>query len=57
MKLFLETNTGSKLVTAEDIKDIMNNGIDMGPLEVLEVVQVDNNGDIHLEITAYGIRF
>ena len=57
MKLFLETNTGSKLVTAEDIKDIMNNGIDMGPLEVLEVVQVDDNGDIHLEITAYGIRF
>jgi hypothetical protein len=57
MKLFLETNTGSKLVTVEDIKDIMSNGIDMGPLEVLEVVQVDDNGDIHLEITAYGVRF
>lgn len=57
MQMFLDTTTGSKQVTAEDLKRIMSDGIEMGPMETLELVEIDDNGDLHFEITAYGIYY
>jgi hypothetical protein len=55
--MFLDTTAGSRLVTAEDLKRIMCDGIEMGPCEVLELVEVDDNGDLHFEIHAYGLQY
>lgn len=44
-------------VSAEDIKRIMNDPKEMGPCEVMELVQVDDNGDLHFEIRAYALPF
>ena len=57
MKMFLDTGAGSRPVTAEDLKHIMCDGVEMGPMETIELVEVDDNGDLHFEITAYGIYY
>ena len=55
--MFLDTGAGSRPVTAEDLKHIMCDGVEMGPMETIELVEVDDNGDLHFEITAYGIYY
>jgi hypothetical protein len=57
MKMFLDIMNSKKEVTAEDLKRIMCDGKEMGPMETMELVEVDDNGDLHFEITAYGIYY
>lgn len=55
MTMFLDIMGSERVVTAEDLKHIMCDGIEMGPCEVLELVEVNDNGDLHFEINAYGL--
>ncbi len=57
MKMFLDIMNSKKEVTAEDLKRIMCDGKEMGPCEVMELVEVDDNGDLHFEIRAYALPF
>jgi hypothetical protein len=57
MTMFLDIMNSKRVVTAEDLKRIMCDGIEMGPCEVLELVEVDDNGDLHFEIHAYGLQY
>lgn len=57
MKMFLDIMNSKKEVTAEDLKCIMADPKEMGPMEVLELVEVDDNGDLHFEIRAYALPF
>ena len=57
MKMFLDIMNSKKEVTAEDLKRIMADPKEMGPMEVLELVEVDDNGDLHFEIRAYALPF
>ena len=57
MTMFLGTIESSRQVSAEDLKRIMTDGKEMGPCEVMELVQVDDNGDLHFEIRAYALPF
>jgi hypothetical protein len=57
MTMFLGTIESSRPVSAEDLKRIMTDGKEMGPCEVMELVQVDDNGDLHFEIRAYALPF
>ena len=57
MKMFLDIMNNKKEVTAEALKRIMRDGKEMGPCEVMELVEVDDNGDFHFEIRAYALPF
>jgi hypothetical protein len=57
MTMFLGTIESSRPVSAKDLKRIMTDGKEMGPCEVMELVQVDDNGDLHFEIRAYALPF
>ena len=57
MKMFLSIMNSKKEVTAEDLKRIMGDGKEMGPCEVMELVEVDDNDDLHFEIRAYALPF
>ena len=57
MKMFLGIMDSKKEVTAEDLKRIMCDGKEMGPCEVMELLEVDANGDLHFEIRAYALQF
>ena len=57
MKMFLDIMNSKKEVTAEDLKRIMCDGKEMGPMETMELVEVDNNGDLHFEIRVYALPF
>jgi hypothetical protein len=57
MTMFLGTIESSRPVSAEDLKRIMTDGKEMGPCEVMELVEVDDNGDLHFEIRAYALPF
>ena len=57
MKMFLDIMDSKKAVTAEDLKRIMGDGKEMSPMETLELVEVDDNGDLHFETTTYGIYY
>jgi hypothetical protein len=55
--MFLDIMNNSRVVTNEDLKQIMTDGKEMGPCEVMELVKVDDNGDLHFEIHAYALPF
>jgi hypothetical protein len=55
--MFLDIMNNKKEVTAYDLKRIMGDGKEMGPCEVMELVEVDANGDLHFEIRAYALPF
>ena len=57
MKMFLDIMNSKKEVAAEDLKRIMCDGKEMGPCEVMELVEVADNGDLHFEIRAYALPF
>ena len=57
MKMFLDIMDSKKEVTAYDLKRIMADPKEMGPMEVLELAEVDDNGDLHFEIRAYALPF
>ena len=57
MKIFLDTTTGYKEVAAAELKRIMTDPREMGPMEVMELVEIDDNGDMHFEISAYALPF
>ena len=50
MNLYLDET----LVTAEDLKQRFN---DIDPLDVIELVMVDENGDLYFEVNRYGIYY
>lgn len=57
MKMFLDIMNNKREVTAEDLRRIMCDRREMGPCEVMELVEVDDNGDLHFEIHAYALPF
>jgi hypothetical protein len=57
MTMFLDTIESSRPVSAKDLKQIMTDGKEMGPCEVMELVKVADNGDLHFEIRAYALPF
>lgn len=57
MKMFLDTATHNKPVTVEDLKRLLVENVEMGPCEVLELVDVDDNGDLHFAVAAYGLCY
>ena len=50
MKLYLEDT----LVTAEELKQRFD---EIDPLDVLELVMIDEDGDLWFEVNKYGVRF
>jgi hypothetical protein len=57
MKMFLGIMDNKREVTAEDLKRIMGDPKEIGPMEVMELAEVDDNGDLHFEIRAYALPF
>ena len=57
MTMFLDIMNSKRVVTAEDLKRIMCDPKEMGPMETMELVEVDDNGDLHFEIHAYGLQY
>lgn len=55
MAMFLIRPTGNEQVTAEFLGHIMRD--EMGPCEILELVEVADNGDLYFEINAYGLYY
>ena len=50
MNLYLDET----LVTAEELKQRFN---EIDPLDVIELVMVDENGDLYFEVNRYGIYY
>ena len=50
MNLYLDET----LVTAEELKQRFN---EIDPLDVIELVMVDDNGDLYFEVNRYGVQF
>lgn len=50
MNLYLDET----LVTAEELKQRFD---EIDPMACIELVMVDDNGDLHFEVTKYGIYY
>ena len=50
MSLYLDET----LVTAEELKQRFN---EIDPMDVIELVMVDENGDLYFEVNRYGVWF
>jgi hypothetical protein len=53
--MFLDIMDNKKEVTAYDLKRIMD--LEMKPDEAMELVMVDDSGDLHFEIMRYALPF
>lgn len=55
MKMFLDTVTHNKPITIEDLKHLLQSNDEVGPLEIIGLVDIDDKGNLHFAIKAYGI--